>query len=75
MTSAKQTKIARVQAMLHKPAGASLATICDATGWQAHSARAALSTLRKKGCAIERRMSGDGKSATYHLLSGAEDKA
>lgn len=74
MTKSKQTKIGRVQSMLRRPAGASLAAICKATGWQAHSARAALSTLRKTGGTIERRTPGDGKPATYHLLADAEEE-
>ncbi|WP_245513917.1 DUF3489 domain-containing protein [Antarcticimicrobium luteum] len=75
MTKTKQTKIGKVQAMLRRPSGASLEAICKATGWQPHSARAALSTLRKKGAAIERRDSDTGKSATYHLLDKQEDRA
>lgn len=75
MTTHKQTKTEKVQAMLRRPAGASLGAICEATDWQAHSARAALSSLRKKGCKIERRVAGDGKPATYHMLAGAENKA
>lgn len=53
MPKPRQTKIAKVRAMLQRPAGARLETICKATGWQAHSVRAALSGLRKAGFTIE----------------------
>jgi hypothetical protein len=43
------TKQARLVEMLRRGEGASLPEICLATGWQAHSARGAISgTLRKK---------------------------
>lgn len=65
----RATKTAKVAAMLRRPAGASLAAICKATGWQPHSARAALSGLRKAGHAIER-TSAEGKSGTsiYRII-------
>jgi Protein of unknown function (DUF3489) len=45
--------------LLSRKAGADLATLRDATGWQPHSVRAALSGLRKAGYAIDRQ---DAKS-------------
>ncbi|WP_108861218.1 DUF3489 domain-containing protein [Ruegeria sp. Alg231-54] len=54
MTKPKQTKIAKVQGMLERPSGATVETLCKATGWQAHSVRAALTGLRKAGHGIER---------------------
>ena len=73
MSKTKQTKIGKVQAMLQRPSGASLAAICKSTGWQPHSARAALSGLRKSGCAIER-TPGDGKGRTsiYRIIEIGE---
>jgi hypothetical protein len=47
--------------MLACPQGATLEAICKATGWQPHSARAALSGLRKAGATIEREALVDGK--------------
>ena len=66
----KATKISRVLAMLEKPKGASLDALCKATDWQPHSARAALSGLRKAGHAIER-LPGDGKGtgSIYRITS------
>lgn len=65
----RPTKIAKVQALLERPNGASLDDLCKATGWQPHSARAALSGLRKAGHALER-APGDGKTGTsiYRIL-------
>jgi len=69
----KATKISRVLAMLSKPKGASLDALCKATGWQPHSARAALSGLRKAGHVIER-LPGDGKKggSIYRVIAATE---
>ncbi len=76
MPKTKHTKTDRVPTLLRRPAGARLADICKATGWQQHSARAALSMLRKKGATIERRASDKpGAPATYHLVAEAEAQA
>ena len=70
-SSRKLSKTARVLAMLAKPEGADIGAICKATGWQTHSARAALSRLRKAGHAIER-LRGDGKGgATVYRITAA----
>lgn len=56
-----------------KPKGASLEAICADTGWQRHSARAALSGLRKAGHTIERQPSnGKGGGAIYRISSTTE---
>lgn len=59
------TKRDLVLALLRRADGASLATISEATGWLPHSARAALTGLRKKGHAIESRKIGT--LTTYFL--------
>ena len=73
MTNPKQTKIAKVQAMLERRSGATVAALCKATGWQPHSVRAALTGLRKAGHIIERRQ-GDGKASTsvYRIVACPE---
>lgn len=48
------SKTARLLTLLLTDTGASLGEMCEATGWQAHSVRAALTGLRKRGHAIER---------------------
>jgi len=63
----RQTKLDLVRTLLSAPSGASLAAICDATGWQAHSARAALSGLRKSGYTLERKP--DAAGSTYRITA------
>jgi Tfp pilus assembly protein PilX len=48
------SKSERVAQLLSRKAGADLAALREATGWQPHSVRAALSGLRKAGYSIER---------------------
>lgn len=45
----RQTKTAEVLAMLARPDGATLDQLVIATGWLPHTARAALTGLKKKG--------------------------
>ena len=59
------SKISRVVDLLRRTQGALLTDIVAATGWQPHTARAALTGLKKKGHAIESRR-GD-KQTTYFL--------
>lgn len=69
MPKPRQTKIAKVQALLERPSGANLKTICKATGWQPHSSRAALTGLRKAGHVIERNMAkGEIGGSAYHIV-------
>ena len=76
MPDTKQTKIAAIRSLLTRPEGAGLAEICAVTGWQVHSARAALSTLRKAGASIDRRAGATaGAPATYHLVPQTEPSA
>lgn len=76
MSKRKQTKTDKVRAMLSQSKGASLEAICKATGWQAHSARAVLSGLRKAGYTIEREMPGEGKTgASLYRITAAPEGA
>jgi len=64
----KSTKSAMLRKMLQARAGASLSRLCEATGWQQHSVRAALSRLRKAGYTIERREPAKpGGEVRYHI--------
>ena len=56
----KLTKAAVVGKLLSRPRRASLGDITAATGWQAHSIRAFLTGLRKKGINLEREQRRDG---------------
>ena len=51
---ARVTKQSMLICLLKQEGGASIAVIVEATGWQPHTTRAALTGLRKKGHAIER---------------------
>lgn len=55
-----QTKSATVQKLLSRSKGATLAEITSATNWQAHSARAFLTGLRKKGTKLIRECRPNG---------------
>ena len=50
----RPTKQSRVIDLLRSEGGVALAAIVAATGWQSHTARAALTGMRKQGHAIER---------------------
>lgn len=50
----RQGKLAEVVALLGRDAGASIEELTFATGWLPHTARAALTDLRKRGCAVPR---------------------
>jgi hypothetical protein len=64
------TKTAKILALLHRPAGASLGELRKATGWQAHSVRGFLSGAVKKkmGLRIDSLPRDDGERA-YRVAS------
>ena len=65
--SAKRpTKADAIAALLRRPDGAVLPDIMHAMKWQAHSVRAAISGLRKRGLAVIRTVTDDGIS-TYRI--------
>lgn len=65
-----QTKKQLLLAMISKPKGARLSTLCDKLGWQPHSVRGSISTLKKGGVDIERRVSSKGGEAVYMVRYG-----
>ena len=67
------TKVAAVIALLEGSTGATLAELIAATGWLPHTARAALTGLRKKGHLIER--SKRGEQTCYRIAPAAPDTA
>jgi hypothetical protein len=56
-------KSAKVDRMLRRKIGATLAEIGSVTHWQPHSCRAFLSTLRKKGAAVLKEERPGGESS------------
>lgn len=70
---ARSSKTELIRRALNRKSGSSLADLGTATGWQAHSIRAALSRFRKAGYVIER--SGAKKGGTgpvYKIISSPE---
>lgn len=66
-------KAVQLRAMLEAPGGASLTALMAATGWQAHTVRAALSGLRKGGTELAREKR-DGNTV-YRIVSlGAKNE-
>ena len=54
------TKPETILKLVRRKSGATLKAMQDATGWQPHSVRAALTGLRKKGHDIKRGKDGKG---------------
>ncbi len=54
----RHTKIERLLVMLRTGTGASLEEMVEATGWQPHTVRAAMTGLRKRGITIARYVEG-----------------
>ena len=68
-----ETKLAMVKRLLARKSGADLAALQEATGWQPHSVRAALSTLRKAGFTIEKTApKAEGGAPVYRLTAAPE---
>ena len=55
----QHTKADRLLALLRAGTGASLDDMTEATGWQAHTVRAAMTGLRKRGFEITRHVEGN----------------
>lgn len=69
----RATKTAILRKLLSRKSGADLSALQSATGWQAHSVRAALSGLRKAGYIIDRtEPTKPGGSTVYRLGLGPE---
>ncbi|KAB0269141.1 DUF3489 domain-containing protein [Microvirga brassicacearum] len=66
------TKKALVLALLHRDEGAFLDDLTEATGWLAHTTRAALTGLRHSGVTIERTKASDGRSVYRALPARGE---
>ena len=63
----RETKAATIRRLLSRKSGADLAALQEATGWQPHSVRAALSTLRKAGYTIDRVRTSGGAAEAYRI--------
>jgi Protein of unknown function (DUF3489) len=64
------SKLARVIALLERDHGATIEELIAATGWLAHTTRAALTGLRKRGYAVAIDRSDDKRGSFYHIPAG-----
>jgi Protein of unknown function (DUF3489) len=64
------SKLARVIALLERDHGATIAELTAATGWLAHTTRAALTGLRKRGYAVAIDRSDDKRGSFYRIRAG-----
>lgn len=62
----KTKKQLLIQLLIRK-SGADVATISEKLGWQTHTARAALSGLRKAGCEVVGEKPDEGKLKRYRI--------
>lgn len=60
------SKLAAIVELMQQEDGASMSAMIDATGWLPHTTRAALTRLRKRGFAIEKRQR-DGVGTVYRI--------
>lgn len=73
----KKSKKDQLVALLSKPNGARISVIVQRLGWQAHTVRAALSGLRKKGYEIASSKSSKTGETVYAIVrpKGEGDKS
>jgi hypothetical protein len=64
----RRTKASILQQMVAGPEGATLAALTQATGWQAHTVRSALTRLRQAGHRVERSRSDEGGTVYRTIL-------
>lgn len=64
------SKQAQVIAMLKRPEGATIAQICAATGWQAHTVRGTFAGAFKKKLALEITSSKEQGSERIYTIAG-----
>lgn len=74
-TKPVETKAATIRRLLSRKTGADLAALQKATGWQPHSVRAALSTLRKAGYTLERVPPKKVDGAVTYRITGTPEPA
>lgn len=67
----KLTKIATLTGMMKRETGVCLEELGKATGWQAHTIRAAITRLRQKGHQIERKRINE---ATHYAIVGSPEE-
>jgi hypothetical protein len=74
-TARRDTKHARIIAMLRAPAGATLAAIKTATGWQPHSVRGFLAGVVRKKLGLNLVSKQTEKGRIYRIKDGKASSA
>ena len=74
-TPPRETKTAILRKLLSRKAGADLAALQTATGWQPHAVRAAMSGLRKAGYRIDRADPAKPGGGTVYRITGGPESA
>jgi predicted ArsR family transcriptional regulator len=64
-----ETKAAILRRLLNRKSGATVPALQKATGWQAHSVRAAMSGLRKTGFTIARTDPANPRGAPVYRIT------
>ena len=67
------SKLAQVIELLQRDRGATIEELIAATGWLAHTTRAALTGLRKRGYAVAIDRSDDTRGSFYRIPAGGTD--
>ena len=63
------SKKARLEALLRRQKGATMAQLKNSLGWQPHTVRAAISRLRKNGADVT--IDRSGRSPAYRIVGAA----
>lgn len=71
-TSRNPSKLDLIRSLLIQPGGTTLEELVAATGWQPHSVRAGLTSLRKRGLTIDRAKGGGISRFSANAMATAE---
>lgn len=70
-TEVRQSKTALLRQLLSAPGGATSEALGEATGWQSHTVRAAVTAVRKSGLTVETRR--EGGVTVYSIAAGTAE--
>lgn len=64
----RSSKQARLKELMQRPGGANMDELREATGWQAHSVRGAISGVLRKRLKLKVRIESSGNSRVYRIV-------